>query len=180
MKNILTFIIIGFLAIACNPEKKYKTELLNITTQKSTLDSLTLVFKSIDYDSLNYIKEQAANYEKIVKENYNADTINNQFASMMSKMKSVRKSLKSIDKNKKSTEKEITALKKQYSDLEEDIKNGVLSGDQIETFLNNENMALEKFKFNFKAIFMNQSKQKENFYIAQPTVQNFIDLINSK
>jgi len=177
MKNLIYFPLICFLMIACNPEKKYAKELAELASINQKLDSIIDLSKTIDYDSLFYMRNQSAEIEGFVKKNYSADTINQDFANKMSYVRRVNKSLKNLEINKMSIEKESVALKKQFVNLSNDTKNGRFNAAQIEQYLAEEKAAFAKFELSFKSVYLNQNEQKSNFYYAMPKVSEYIELI---
>ena len=180
MKRLIYIVLPLFavLFLACNPEKKYAQELNELTSLNLQLDSIINLSETIDYDSLDYIRTKANEVENIIKQKYSADTINTDFANKMNYIKRVRKSLKDLELNKLSVERESDALKKQFTDLQTDIKNGVLNADQIKQYLGEEKDAFGKFQITFKSLYLNQQEQKKNFYYAYPTVLEYVKLIN--
>ncbi len=177
MKLLASLLILTVLFTACNPEKEYAAEIAEVEQFEVGLDSIMALFKTIDYDSLNYMKKTSSEFEKFIKENYSADTVNQDFANKMTYIKRVRKSLKHLDVNRLSIEKESVALKKQFSDLKNDIKKGRFNAEQIKQYVGEERQAYDQFQLNFKSIYLNQIQQKSNFYFAEPTVSDYINLI---
>ena len=99
------------------------------------------------------------------------------FANKMTYIKRVRKSLKDIDINKSLIENESQALKKQFADLKVDIKNGRFTAEQVQQYTGEERQAFDNFQLSFKGIYLNHKEQKMNFYYAQPTITEYIELM---
>ncbi len=180
MKKLFLLFILGVVFVSCNPEKKYAKELSAIENYKIQLDSIKNLYDGIEYDSLVFMKNSALSYEKIVKKHYQADTIYQDFANKLSLLKGLRKSFKGLEINREAIKEELQALGSQFDNLETDIKNGVLNADQVKQFLGQEQAAFDKFNLHFKSIYLNQIKQKKNFYFANEAVYLYTEKIKPK
>ncbi len=180
MKNVFLTLLLGAIFVACSPEKRYATELEEISGFNESLDSLNEIYATIKFDSLIAIQKVASQSEKMIKRHYNSDTISMDLAQRLQFIKSVRKSLFNIEIKKKAIKNEIMVLKDQFKNLESDIRNGILNHDQIKSYLAEEGMAYKILSDNISNLLSNQDKQLNDFYFAYPLVKDYIEIIKPK
>jgi len=180
MKNAFLILILGAIFVACSPERKYAKELAEINDSKKSLDSLDELYSTIKFDSLIVIQKAASKSEKIIKRHYTADTISIALAQRLQFIKSVRKSLNSVVVKRAALKNEIETLKTQFKNLESDIKNGILSHEQIKTYLVEETTAHKALSENISNLLSNQKKQLKDFYFAYPLVEEYVEIIKPK
>lgn len=178
MKQYFLIVFATFLLLtSCDNATKYKTELDEISNYQSKLDSLTDEINGIKIDSLIYMQAEAAKNERIIKQYYAPDTIDVAFVQKLNKGKSVHKSLKNVETQKQSMLTEIEALKIQFSNLEKDILEGLYDKEQITDYLNVEKLDYDILELNFKDFNLNQQKQKNNFYFANPQIAEYVEIL---
>jgi hypothetical protein len=176
--KIFFLIIIGFFLLAsCDTGLKYKTELEEIQGYQLKLDSLSLDVNRIDLDSLVYMQTEAASNEKTIKALYSPDTIDALFAEKLNMNKGVRKSLISVNNQKENMLNEIGELKLQFVNLEVDILNGLYNQEQIVDYLNVEKLDFDILELSYKDFNLNQNKQKNNFYFANPQISEYVEML---
>ena len=177
MKQILLVLSALFLITSCDNAVKYKTELSEIDLYQSKLDSLGEEINGIEFDSLVYMQAEADKNEKIIKTHYAPDTIEVVFAEKLNFNKGVRKSLKAVVKQKGDMIKEIDELKIQFKNLKTDILEGIYDADQITDYLNVEKLDYDILELSIREFNLNQSKQKKNFYYANPQIAEYVEII---
>lgn len=177
MKRIIVFLVLGLVFAACNPEKKYAAEISEINEYEKAIDSLEIIYNSIKFDSLVIIQKAASTSEKMIKKYYTADTISRELADKLQYIKSVRKSLSNIEDKKDALAREITTLKTQFSNLEIDVKNGILNKSQVSEFLEVEKKAFDHLSENLTNVVDNQSKQLKDYHYANTFVDAYVELI---
>ena len=177
MKKVVLALILGLVFVACSPEKKYADELAEIDQYEKSLDSLGDVYSTIKFDSLIIIHKMASESEKMVKSYYNADTISMDLGQQLQFIKSVRKSLNNIEISRDAIKNELETLKVQFKNLESDTKNGILSREQIKTYIKEEASALNTVEMNISNLLLNQTRQFRDFYYAYPFVTDYIEQI---
>ncbi|MFK8039125.1 MAG: hypothetical protein AB8B74_12595 [Crocinitomicaceae bacterium] len=180
MKRIATILFLGLIFAACNPEKKYASEIATIKTYEKSLDSLGEVYLAVKFDSLIMIQKQAQDYEKSIKTYYMADTISQDLASKLQYIKSVRKSLTNINVKKVSIGKELFALKTQFDNLKTDIIAGVFSAEQVTNYIAEEKQAYQALSLTISTLVNNEAKQLKDFKYAYPTVSEYVEIIKPK
>ena len=173
--HFLILVSILFFIASCDNASKYKSELSEIKTYQSRLDSLANEINGIEIDSLLYMQAEAEANEKVIKKYYVADTIDMTFAKKMDKNKSVRKSLKDVVNQKQNMLTELEALKTQFSNLEKDILEGLYDKEQINDYLNVEKLDYDILALSYRDFNLNQKKQKANFYFANPQIAEYVD-----
>ena len=180
MKKIFVLLVLGLVFAACNPERKYASEISTIENYKKSIDSLKTVYKSIKFDSLIIIQKAALHSEKMIKKHYMADTVSKELAERIQYIKSVRKSLSNIEIKKNAMSREIAAVRRQFNNLEKDIKNGILNRTAVDKFLLAEKEAYVNLSENISTVVENQKKQLKDYYYASPIVNSYVELITPK
>jgi hypothetical protein len=177
MKELSILVLLGAIFVACSPEKKFASELEEISSYETGLDSLKDLYLTIKFDSLIYIQKEAAYHEKMIKSYYMADTISVELAQKLQYIKSVRKSLSNIQVKQTGIGREIYELKKQFENLEKDILEGIYNKTQVTEYLSNEKTAYENLAGEVSKVLENQSKQLKDFNFAIPVVQEYVEII---
>lgn len=162
---------------SCDNAVKYKTEIDEIDSYEMKLDSLADEINGIDFDSLVYMQAEADKNEKIIKTHYTPDTIDVVFAEKLNYNKGVRKSLKAVMKQKEDMMTEIDELKTQFGNLKTDILEGIYDKEQITDYLNVEKLDYDILELNVREFDLNQTKQKKNFYYANPQIAEYVAII---
>jgi len=175
MKYFLVSILVLFAITACDNSKKYKTELDAIQNCQTTIDSVKSKINGIDIDSLIYMQKVTEDNEGVIRKYYAPDTIDMVFAEKLNLNKGIRKSLKSAKLDRTKLLTEIDSLTLQFSNLETDIVEGVLSKEQIDQYLAVEKGALANLELSFKSFNINQVNQKRNFYFVTPQITAYVD-----
>ena len=180
MKYFLITLLAFFLVTACDNAKKYNTEITEIDSFQSKLDSLETELNSYNLDSLNYMQKEAEANEGVIKKYYLADTINMTFGDKLDKNKGVRKRLIGVDSKKTALLKELSELKIQFKDLKTDVLEGLYNASQINDYLNVERLDYKLLDENVKAFDINIKKQKRHFYYANPAIKLYCEELLSQ
>lgn len=180
MRNLLLFLLLGAIFVACSPEKKYANELSEINQFEEKLDSLQSVYLTIKFDSLIAIQKEANYHEKMIKKHYMADTMSIDLVNRLHFIKNVRKSLQNIEIKKASLAKEIGNLRTQFKNLETDILNGILGKEEIDEFLTAEKLAFTNLADQINQVLVNQEKQLKDYGYAIPVVHDYVEIIKPK
>ena len=179
-KKIFILLGISVLLVSCNPASQYKTEIAQIDSCLTRLDSLETIYDGIDFDSLNYMYDHVIDNEKLIKELYKPDTLNEELGRDMNDSKAIRKRLNSIRQDEMIYGDELNAVKHQFMDLKEDILNGVLSEEQITSYIGAEIAALKKVDDAFTAFCEMIKMEKERYYMVVPDVDEFIEVLKTE
>ena len=166
--------------VACDPASQYKTELDEIDSYLTRIDSLETKFDGIEFDSLNMMVEHVKKNESLIKELYNPDTLNAEFGSLMNDSKMIRKTLADVGGFESSIGDELNAVKHQLMDLKEDILAGLFSDYQIREYIAIEKEALAKVDDIFANFYATQLEEKNRFYYVVPKVDAFIEDLKVK
>ena len=166
--------------VACDPASQYKTELDEIDSYLTRIDSLETKFDGIEFDSLNMMVEHVKKNESLIKELYNPDTLNAEFGRLMNDSKMIRKTLADVGGFESSIGDELNAVKHQLMDLKEDILAGLFSDDQIREYIAIEKEALAKVDDIFANFYATQLEEKNRFYDVVPKVDTFIEDLKVK
>lgn len=161
-----------FLTACLDAERKgYITEIDGMTEK---LDSLESLYYSMPLDSFTVVREIAQNNEHSVKQFYDNDTIDAEFARAMNRYKAIRKGAGFITQKRNFLDTVFAFQKTQLSKLRTDILNGSGKRDKYETFINSEreNVALITTSFmDFESRFVHLL---EEFYETNPKVEEMI------
>lgn len=174
MKNVFVLALLGLIFVACNPEKKYASQLTEIANFEERLDSLQSVIENIKFDSLVIIQKAAEMSEKSMKIYYTADTISPDLATKMQFNKMVRKGLQNITLKKRGIGIEMGQLRTQFQNLKQDIKAGLLKEEQIKEFLLKEAEAYQLFADRITETVTSQTEHLKNYYFAKPLIDEYI------
>lgn len=160
---------------SCDPADQFKTELSEIDSCLTKLDSLQQMYDGIEFDSLRMMVAHVEKNESLIKELYQPDTLNEEFGRQMNDSKTIRKSLKHIDKDELAFKEELAAVKNQFLNLKEDILNGIYSEEQVKEYLEGEKAALDKVNLAFSGFYKMQEGEKYRYYVVVPGVDEFIE-----
>lgn len=177
IKQIIFLFSALFLLASCDNASKYKAEIIEIDTYQLKLDSLIGEINGIEFDSLSYMQGEAEANEKILKSLFSPDTIDMVFAEKLNMNKGIRKSLSMVEKQKNDMLNEISELKSQFSNLKEDIINGLYNNEQIEDYLNVEKLDFDNLELSYRNFDLNQKKQKRNFYYSYPQITEYVEIL---
>lgn len=184
MNKKIFFFFLGTIALfsitSCDPASQYKTELDEIESYLSRIDSLETKFDGIDFDSLNLMVEHVKENEALIKELYQPDTLNEQFGRLMNDSKMIRKTLADVGGFETSIGDELNAIKHQLIDLKGDILAGLFSDEQIREYIDIEKEALAKVDEVFSNFYSTQEEETRRFYDVVPKVDAFIEDLKEK
>ncbi|MGB1103781.1 MAG: hypothetical protein ACPG21_09140 [Crocinitomicaceae bacterium] len=175
----LLTVFLGFSMASCDPAEAYKTELTEIDSCLKRIDTLETLFDGIDFDTLQIMVDHVIANEKTIKEIYQPDTLDVTFGRHVNDSKIIRKTLTNLGNKQLSYSDELNAIKNQFMDLEDDIRNGVLTEDQIKTYLNTEKEALRKVDLIVIDFYETQKREKERYYYAVPYVDDYIEKLKT-
>lgn len=181
MKAIYFFAIVGLFMgtmTSCDPAKEFETELKVIDSCITEIDKIDVLYKGIEFDSLQFMVDHVNQNEKLMKTYYTADTVDMLLGSYMNNCKGIRKSLGHIQVNQEEFAKEINAQYTQFSNLKTDILGGVLDKEQINTYLTTEKNSLSEFSFAFMNFYNNQKSQSQIYYQCVPFVDEYVKTLN--
>lgn len=182
MKISLIFIIgiLGFSIVSCDSAAKFKTEIAEIDSCLAVLDTLEGKFDGIEFDSLALIVDHVKFNEKMIKENYVSDTINEELGRNMNKCKGIRKFFDDPGKERNKFKQEILDLRAQLENLKSDISDGILKKEKIDLYINNEKNDLNIFNMSFSEYHEKQILTFEIYYTVVPELDAFIEVMMSK
>lgn len=181
MKTFYFFALVTLLVgtmTSCDPAKEFEIELKVIDSCITEIDKIDILYKGIEFDSLQYMVDHVNHNEKMMKDYFVADTIDMLLGSYMNNCKGVRKSMGNIAVNKEEFGKEITAQYNQFSNLKTDILNGVLDKEQINNYLTTEKNSLSEFSFAFMNFYDNQKAQSQIYYQCVPFVDEYVKTLD--
>lgn len=181
MKAKLVVVFIGLTILtltSCDPAKEFETELKVIDSCMTEIDKMDILYKGIEFDSLQFMVDHVNHNEKMMKDYFVADTIDMLLGSYMNNCKGIRKSLGHIQVNHDEFAKEITAQYNQFSNLKTDILGGVLDKEQINNYLTTEKNSLSEFTFAFMNFYNNQKSQSQIYYQCIPFVDDYVKKLN--
>lgn len=167
--------LMGWMSVGCDPAEAYQSELSEIDSCLTRIDTLETLFDGIEFDSLKLMVEHVKENEALIKELYHPDTLDSEFGRWMTDSKSIRKSLTNLDSKQLNYGDELNAVKHQFKDLEEDIRNGILDEKQVNTYLATEKEALEKIDVTVTSFYNLQEMEKDKYYYAVPKVDTYIE-----
>lgn len=173
----IVFLLAGcsaFILAACDPAKEFEKEIKTIDSCLTELDKIEELYNGIQFDSLKYMVTHVLDNEAKMKEYYVADTVDMMLGSYMNSCKGVRKSMSDVDGNKIRFAQEIGALDTQFTNLKQDILNGVLSKEEIDKYLSVEMNDLKVFSISFYSFYDNQKNQSAVFYEASPKIDEYV------
>ncbi|NOQ75128.1 MAG: hypothetical protein GQ574_24150 [Crocinitomix sp.] len=179
-KFVFALIVIPLIALSCDPAKEFKTELDDIDAHLVHLDSLENLLDGIDFDSLTIMVEHVKSNEAEIKELYTPDTLNETFGRQMNDCKAIRKNLGNVGKDESLYGDELNAIKHQFLDLKDDIKNGVLSKEQITEYVAVEKAAMDKVSLSFGSFYNMVSAERYRYHVVVPKVDAFIAELKTK
>ncbi|MDA7804071.1 hypothetical protein N8987_05795 [Crocinitomix sp.] len=184
MKNFkdtcLLFVVLSGLIVSCNPAEQYKSEIAQIDSCLNVLDSLTVLFDGIEFDSLELMVAHVENNEAQIKQLYQPDTLMESFGNLMNESKTVRKKLSVVGKDQLAIGDELDTLKHQFGALKMDILNGLFDDQQIVEYLTIEKAALSKVDAAFSNFYQMQKKEKSRYYYTVPELDAFIEILKTK
>lgn len=173
-KFVFFLIVIPIIVLSCDPSKEFKTELDDIDIDLAHLDSLENILDGIDFDSLRIMVEHVKANEAEIKELYTPDTLNEDFGRQMNDCKAIRKNLGNVGKDEGLYGDELNAIKHQFLDLKDDIKNGILSKEQITEYVAVEKAALNKISLSFGSFYNMVSAERYRYHVVVPKVDALI------
>ena len=141
MKNSL-FIPLFSILIACSGVNK--SALDEVNTLQKKLTNLEQGFSSVDVKELGKAKKQYDESIGLIKKYYFKDTIDVKFMNSLDYYKNIKYSFKNIIRNKLIVKDNLDIAKKQLKDLETDLNNAVIQGEQLEKALENERRNMAK------------------------------------
>ena len=174
-KVVFLLIVIPIMAVSCDPEKEFKTEISEIDQHLAEIDSLENILDGIDFDSLKLMVEHVKRNEAEIKRMYTPDTLNEEFGRQMNDYKAIRKNLGNIGKDQSLYGDELNAIKHQLIDLQTDVKNGVLNKEQLTEYLAVEKAALDKVSLSFGTFYAMVSAERYRYQVVVPKVDEFIE-----
>jgi len=176
----LLIALMGWMSISCDPADAYQSELSEIDSCLTRIDTLETLFDGIEFDSLKLMVAHVKENEALIKEFYHPDTLDSEFGRWVTDSKSIRKSLTNLDSKQLNYGDELNAVKHQFKDLEEDIRNGVLDEKQVNTYLATEKEALEKIDVTVTSFYNLQEMEKDKYYYAVPKVDTYIEKLKGQ
>ena len=176
--SLLLMLILG--TTSCDPASKYKSEIAQIDSCLTVLDSIEALYNGIEFDSLNMMVSHVIANEDSIHKYYHPDTLSMMIGIRMSESKGVRKKLQNVDVQKQSFDIEFPGTRKQLIDLKTDITNGVLSSDKVEQYVKSEVKAFNDLNIAFTKFYKMQIEQKLFYYSAVPIIDDFIEQIKNE
>ena len=166
---------LGITFISCDPATTYKKEIEEIDSCFALVDSLQNEFNGIEFDSLDYMYNHVLSNEDNIKKYYYSDTVNEMLAGQLNDSKSIRKRFKNIELDRTVLQEKLTTSLNQLENLEEDIRNGVLTEDQIKQYLADEKEAANEVYVEFESFYLMQESEKKRFYQFTPAIDAFVE-----
>ncbi len=177
-QSFYDFLLVALTTVAttaCNPATKYKTEITEIDSCLTVVDSLQTMYDEIPFDSLDLMYSHVVNNEDVVRELYMVDTVNQDVARKLNDAKSVRKAFKAVSVEQSEFKTELQTSKMQLETLKKDIKEGVLTEEQIKQYLGQEKKALSSLELSLRGFYELQNREKSRYYKVVPAVDEFVD-----
>lgn len=180
MKHFFIFIVSPMILFSCGPEEKFKGPLSDIEKYTKKIDSIENLSNEIPYDTLAFILKEVHQFEAEVKKYFKDDTLEMEFARAMNEFKGIRKNMKDPENNKKIFHLEMEGLKKQLNDLEEDIKNGVLSKEEVQKYTAKEVADTKLLLQQFGLFHETADKVLDVYYLNREIIANTIKELKAK
>ncbi len=180
MRTFIVLCSMSLLVMSCDPAEQYKTELAEIDSYLSRIDSLENKFDGIEFDSLRLMVDNVNENEDLIKELYSPDTLDAAFGRQMNDAKAIRKTLADVDRYEGTIGDELNAVKHQLMDLKADILEGLYKDDQIREYLDIEKAALTKVDQTFYEFYETQAAEKKRYYLVVPKIDAFIEELKAK
>lgn len=134
MRVLLSALIVGLTFVACNPNKD---KIEQVDKLRKSLNATEEVFNQLDSvtaaNTLNNINEKLNEIQTL-----HTDTMSRETAFMVGEFANLRKALKVYLMMYSKNKKEFPYSRAQYDNLEQDLKNNVLSKDTFLVFYNEE------------------------------------------
>lgn len=177
LKRIFYPAVIGILCASCDPSTQFKSEIDEIDSLQSIVTDYEEKYESIDFDSLKIIVAHIEQNESDIEKYYIPDTINMELARQLMFSKEVRKKMTGADSKKMIFGDEVNAIKHQLINLKSDVKEGVLTKEEINGYIGSERSAILNFEHPFSEFYELQLYAKEVYSLDVVKVDSFIQSI---
>lgn len=180
--NITKWIMVmaGIVALSltsCDPASKYKTEISEIDSCLSVLDTIETRYYEIEFDSLEMMVAHIKENEALMEEHYSLDTLSLELGKNLNRSKGIRKFFGNVRGQQINFHEEIEALKTQFTNLKTDISNGTLTKEKIDQYLAKEKSDLNMLNKSFTEFYEKQIRAFEIYRYDVAQVDAFLNMI---
>jgi chromosome segregation ATPase len=172
-------ILLPFLIWGCKDQEK-SAYLEEIEVMTSKIDSLDIISKNQNSDSIPQVVKTIEKTIDKVKSNYVADTIDLELAALMNRYKDAKKSLSSNTGNLSKAKGAIPEVKEKLEHLKHDIENGVGDREKYQEYINFEKNKIQEIESILSYYIKTNKKYLKQFKNDHPQVKSFVDSLVSQ
>lgn len=177
MKNICLISLFVFLFSSCDSDKRNAVRELN--KLETSIDSVNKVYSSIDWNQYKKVSQEMNLQIDFVKQNSELiGQIDRRFVEYFGPYSAAGKMLSRVFKKRnKKIELELELAKTQIGNLEYDIKNGIIQGnDSILYFINSEHLAVDIVCTKVGDLQKSLNQQMEAYMLTHEKVDSLINV----
>ena len=177
MQKIVIILLFSLLFGGCNADKRHA--LKEINSMNNTVDSVSDIYKLIDWDSYKIQSSVMSNNIDFIKENIEVvSRIDTNFIQYYGSYSGSAKVLgRILKKRTKKIDNELVAVKTQISNLKHDVRKELITQtDSINIFIQNEKRALELLTNDVNSLKATLLQQKEAFELTHSRVDSLIEI----
>ena len=183
MKVFGIFLCVTLLLFSCSDLKK--SDQLNAIGQLQTeLDSLEIVVKSHEIDTISALMVATNTVELRIKNYYDSDTINIELGKKMNAYKLMRRSLSPLGRSYSTLKNGIKEQREQLSNLKSDIENGNGKRNEYDSYVKHEQSKTMQLKSVLNEYIKEKNKTMKTFHELHPYLDSFsrqqVELYNKK